>query len=122
VNLNGLDDITASTVSTAVHLNTASTHGRVSIGVQAGVPSVTSSRAWDLKQMDNETETWGTGVSIGVDAGQQVGGKIGPGKYCALHLDLGSNITVYGGFYKLLPHRKPVPPGKEPPFRGDCSR
>jgi hypothetical protein len=31
--------------------------------------------------MDNEAETRGTGVSIGVDAGQQVGGKIGPGSF-----------------------------------------
>ena len=77
-NLNGLDE---AIVSTGAHSNTTGTHGRVSIGVQAGFPSVTSSGTWDLKQMDNEAETRGTGVSIGVDARQQMGGKIGLGSF-----------------------------------------
>ena len=37
-NLNGLDD---ATVPTGAHSNTTGTRGRVSIGVQAGVPSIT---------------------------------------------------------------------------------
>jgi hypothetical protein len=78
-----LDNTTAATVLTGAHSNMTSTHGHISIGVQVGIPSVTSSGTWDLKQMDNhnEAETPGTGVSIGVDAGQQVDGKIGPGSF-----------------------------------------
>jgi hypothetical protein len=119
---NRLGDTTAATVLTGAHSNTTGTHGRVSIGVQAGVSSVTSSGTWDLQQMDNqnEAETPGTGVSIGVLAGQQVDGIIasGPGNFfeggelalvsiiimksIALHLDLGSNITVTGGTFRTI--------------------
>ena len=42
-NLNGLDDSTAATVLMGAHLNTTGAHGCVLIGVQANVPSVTSS-------------------------------------------------------------------------------
>jgi len=121
-NLNRLEDTTAATVLTGAHSNTTGTYGRVSIGVQAGVSSVTSSGTWDLQQMDNqnEAETPGTGVSIGVHAGQQVDGKMasGPGNFfkggelalvsiiimesIALHLDLGSNITVTGGTFRII--------------------
>ena len=79
VKSNGLD--TAATVSKGAHSNTTGTHGRVSIGVQAGAPSVTLSGTCDLKQVDDGAETRDTGVSIGVDAGQQVGGEIGPGSF-----------------------------------------
>jgi len=116
-NLNGLDDTTAATALMGAHSNMTGAHGRISIGVQAGVLSITSSGTCDLKPTDNEEETWGTGVSIGVDAGQQVGGKIGSAgffeggelvsiiivkKYCALYLDLGSNITVTGGTFRTI--------------------
>lgn len=84
--LNALEDTTAATASTVVHStgahsNTTGTHGRVSIGVQAGVPSVHLSGTCDLQQVDDEAETRDTGASIGVDAGQQVDGRIGSGSF-----------------------------------------
>lgn len=80
-NLNRLEDTTAATVLTGAHSNTTGTHGRVSIGVQAGVPSVHLSGTCDLQQVDDEAETRDTGASIGVDAGQQVDGRIGSGSF-----------------------------------------
>ena len=54
-NLNSLDNSTTATVSTGAHSNTTGTHGCVSIGVQVGVPSVTSlgpgtSNRWIMRQ------------------------------------------------------------------------
>jgi len=133
--LDCLEDATTATISqsTGAHSNTFG-YGRVSIGVQAGVPAVTSTGTYDITQRNNEAETRDVdeltcgveggeveeetcrGISVGVDAGQQVGGKIEMGNFFQggelvsittchdhiLHLDLGSNITVTGGNFRTV--------------------
>ena len=117
-NLNSLDNTAIAIVPTGGHSNTTS-YGRVSIGVQVGVPGNNEAETRDT---DADELTFGVegeicrSVSVGVDAGKQVGGKIEMGSFfeggelvsittChdhVLHLDLGSNITVTGGNFKTV--------------------
>lgn len=88
VNLHALDN-------TGTYLNMTDLHGYVSIGVQAGIPS-SGTCNFKFKQRDNKAETRGTdaneltfsfagkichGVSVGVNAGQQVSAKFDMGSF-----------------------------------------